>query len=196
MKVNGPPRQKWALGERRREFLAVGEACVAISWPTPAGFNGRTLSVSVLHRGDLSFCIRSGPLRELLNHSGRFNNCGSGVLTHKRRFSVLLNLHSHHPANGKQTCKQNRHFFGTGSSGRVYLYWMPPKESCLLQTHSSASSSMQSARLPTSKLRPACARRDVSFRKHNHIRIYTSTPSWSALRSRTAYYTQVGWRYF
>jgi len=45
----------------------MGEACVAVFWPTPS-FNGRTFvsSVWVLSRGDLNFCVHSTWQQELL----------------------------------------------------------------------------------------------------------------------------------
>ena len=55
MNLNGP---EVMLESERKKFLAVGEACLSIFWPTP-GFNRKTLNLWVLNREDFDFCIRS-----------------------------------------------------------------------------------------------------------------------------------------
>ena len=45
----------------RKKSLKVGEACMAISWPTP-GFKERTFEFWVLNRWAFNFCVRITPL--------------------------------------------------------------------------------------------------------------------------------------
>ena len=59
MQVNGP--EGWKLA--RKKSLAVGEACMAIYWPTP-GFKRRTFELWVLlNRGDFTFWVHNAQLQ-------------------------------------------------------------------------------------------------------------------------------------
>ena len=61
MKSNGPRRQKL----ERKNFLAMGEACIAVFRYTP-GFKGRTFGSSGFSTsGDFNVCVRSTLLRRL-----------------------------------------------------------------------------------------------------------------------------------
>ena len=51
---------------KEEKSLAVSIACMAIYWPT-TGFKGRMFKLCVLTRWDLSFCVRSSPLRRWLH---------------------------------------------------------------------------------------------------------------------------------
>ena len=51
------------MDQEGRNYLAVGEACMAIFWPT-LGFKRRTFELWVLNRWDFHFCIRSTQLRK------------------------------------------------------------------------------------------------------------------------------------
>ena len=64
MQVNGLEGLKLA----RKKSLAVSVACMAIYWPTP-GFKGRTFKLCILIRWDFNFCVRSSPLRGIIERT-------------------------------------------------------------------------------------------------------------------------------
>ena len=73
--------------DRKAESIA----CLAIYWPTP-GFKGRTFKLCVLTRWDFNFCVRSSPLRDVVNKADLCDkSIGPKVLnTSHAKFSLLF----------------------------------------------------------------------------------------------------------
>ena len=60
---------------------------MAISWPNP-GFKMNTCGFWILDRGDLNFCVRSIPLREVLTRNGGKKDLAWAELTGRNTLSL------------------------------------------------------------------------------------------------------------